>query len=124
MTEDTSVKLAVTVNRNPGRCKAARYTATYGDWPYDIEAEGPTATEAKANLTAKLATALRTITEAKPTFARDDDGSAMWVAVPAWDGGATHWRVTDRDAWGGTSTSQPAADAFTSCVGMTVIPNR
>ena len=123
MSEDTSVKLGVTVSRNPGRCKAARYTATYGEWPRDIEAEGATAAEAKANLTAKLVTALQTIREARPTFAFADDG-AMWAAIPAFDGGATHWRITDVDAWGGTSTSQPAGEAFTTCVGMTVVPSR
>ena len=113
----------VTVTRNPGRCKAARYTAAYGEWPRDIEAEGATAAEAKANLTAKLVTALQTIREAKPTFARADD-EAMWAAVPAFDGGATHWRITDESAWGGTSSSAPASEAFATCVGMTVIPSR
>ena len=123
MSEDTSVKLAVTVHRNHGQwSRDERYIATYGQYPYDIEARGATVTEAKANLTARLVTALQTIREAKPTFARADDG-AMWAAVPAYDGGATHWRITD-DAWGGTSTNQPTSEAFTSCVGMTVIPNR
>ena len=122
--EETSVKLAVTVYRNRGEwSKDERYIATYGQYPRDIEARGATVTEAKANLTAKLATALQTIREAKPTFARADDG-AMWAAVPDYDGGATHWRITDADAWGGTSTNQPASEAFATCVGMTVIPNR
>ena len=121
MSEDTSVKLGVTVIKNPGR--KAGYQATYGAYPADIWADGATAAEAKANLTVKLVTALQTIREAKPTFARADDG-AMWAAVPAFDGGATHWRITDTSAWGGTSSSQPAPEAFATCVGMTVIPSR
>jgi hypothetical protein len=48
----------------------------------------------------------------------------MWVAVPAADGGCREWRVTDVDAWGGTSSSNPADDAFAACVGLTVIPRR
>ena len=118
--EDTSVKLAVTVIKNPGR--KSGYQATYGEYPYDIWADGSTAAEAKARLTAKLATALQTITAAKPTFARADDG-ALWAAVPAFDGGCCEWRITE-DARGSTSSSRPASEAFATCVGMTVIPNR
>ena len=121
MSEDTSVKLGVTVTKNPGR--KAGYQATYGEYPADIWADGATAAEAKANLAAKLVTALQTIREAKPRFARADDG-AMWAAVPAFDGGATHWRITDESAWGGTSSSAPAGEAFATCVGMTVVPSR
>ena len=98
------------------------YTATYGAWPYDIDAYGATETAAKANLAAKLATAVTTMIKARPTFARDDDG-AMWAAVPAYDGGSRWYRVTS-DVYGASSTSQPTAEAFSNCVGMTVIPNR
>jgi len=121
MSTDMSIKLAVTVTKNSGR--GSGYSATYGDYPNDIWAEGATAAEARANLAAKITTALTTIIDAKPSFARADDG-AMWVAVPQHDGGSRHYRVTDVDAWGGTSSSGPAAEAFGTCVGMTVIPNR
>jgi hypothetical protein len=121
MTETANVKLAVTVTKNAGR--KSGYTATYGEYPRDIWAEGATAAEARANLTAALVAAIDTITTAKPSFARADDG-AMWVAVPQYDGGSRHYRVTDVDAWGGTSSSGAASEAFATCVGMTVIPNR
>ena len=121
MSEETSVKLPVTVTKNPGR--KSGYTATYGQYPHDIWADGATAAEARANLTARLVTALTTAIEAKPSFAREDDGGGWWAAVPTWDGGSRHYRITDT-AWGGTSSSHPAADAFGGCVGMTVIPNR
>lgn len=121
MSTDANIKLAVTVTKNSGR--GSGYTATYGDYPRDIWAEGATAAEARANLAAALVTALTTITTARPSFARADDG-ALWVAVPQYDAGSRHYRVTDVDAWGGTSSSGAAADAFATCVGMTVIPNR
>lgn len=120
MSEQATVKLDVTVTKNPGR--GSGYSATYGSYPRDIWAEGATAAEAKANLTAKMVTALTAIIEAKPSFARADDG-AMWAAVPQYDGGSRHYRITS-DAWGGTSSSGPASEAFTTCVGMTVIPVR
>ena len=121
MGEDTSVRLGVTVIKNPGR--KAGYQATYGEYPADIWADGATAAEAKANLTAKLATALQTITEAQPTFARDDSGG-MWAAVPAWDGGSNWYRITDEGVRRNSSSSHPTAEAFTTCVGMTVVPSR
>lgn len=121
MDPNANVRLEVTVTKNAGR--GSGYSATYGEYPRDIWAEGATAAEARANLTAKLITALTTIVAAKPSFARADDG-AMWVAVPQHDGGSRHYRVTDVDAWGGTSSSGAAAEAFATCVGMTVIPNR
>ena len=120
MSTEANVKLTVDVTKNRGR---KGYTATYGEYPRDIWSEGATAAEAKANLAAALVTALDTIMTAKPSFARADDG-AMWAAVPAYDGGSRHYRITDVDAWGGTSSSGAAAEAFGSCVGMTVIPNR
>ncbi len=121
MTEDASVKLPVTVTKNPGR--KAGYTAAYGRYPYDIEARGATAAEARANLTAALATAVKTAIEARPAFARDDDG-ALWVAVPAADGGSRWWRVTADSARHNTSSSSPTAEAFGTCTGMTIIPVR
>ena len=119
--QEASVRLPVTVTKNHGR--KSGYMATYGDYPRDIWAEGTTAAEARANLTAKLVTAITTITTGEATFARDDDG-AMWAAVPMYDGGSRHYRVTDDHAWGGVSSSQPAAEAFASCYHMTVIPSR
>ena len=121
MSEEATVKVAVRVTRNPGRSKEARYTAAYGDWPRDISADGATAAEAKANLAAAVNTALRTILDGKPTFARDDQGG-MWAAVPAYDGGSNWWRVTDEEARRNTSSSRPTSEAFASCTGMTVIP--
>ena len=121
MSTDTNVRLAVTVTKNSGR--KSGYTATYGDYPRDIWAEGTTAAEARANLTAKIVTAIDTIKTAEATFARADDG-ALWAAMPMYDGGSRHYRVTDDSAWGGVSSSGPASDAFDRCVGMTVIPNR
>jgi hypothetical protein len=120
--KDTTVKLPVTVAKNPGR--GSGWTATYGDYPHDLWAEGPTEAAAKDALTAKITTALAAIMAAKPSFARDADNAAMWVAVPAADGGCREWRVTDVDAWGGTSSSNPADDAFAACVGLAVIPRR
>jgi hypothetical protein len=122
-TTDAQIKLGITVTRNAGRKTAHKYTATYGAYPHDIWADGATALEARANLTAKIAVALATITEAKPRFARDEDG-ALWVAVPAHDGGSRWWRVTNDSACQNTSTCQPAAEAFSQCVGMSIIPNR
>jgi len=124
MSEEASVKLAVTVTKNPGR--AMGYTATYGRYPYDIDAYGATETAAKANLAAKLATAITTMIEAKPRFARGDSDD-MWAAVPAADGGSTWYRITSDGARLNSYTSHPAAEAFEAfdtCVGMTVIPSR
>jgi hypothetical protein len=120
MTDDTSsVKLPVTVTRNPGR--GAGYTATYGTYPRDIEARGATAAEAKASLTAVLARTLMAVTGDEPSFARDVDG-ALWVAVPWVDGGSRWWRVTGDRAKRNSSSSSPAGGAFDSCVGMTILP--
>ena len=121
MTEGTSVKLPVTVTKKPGR--KAGYTASYGEYPHDIEADGATAAEAKANLADELALALATIVEDKPAFARGSDG-ALWAAVPAADGGSRWWRVTDVAARCNTMSCTPTADAFTGCAGMTIIPLR
>jgi hypothetical protein len=121
VTEDASVKLPVTVTKNPGR--KVGYTAAHGRYPHDIEAHGATAAEARANLTAALATAIKTMTEARPAFARDVDG-ALWVAVPAPDGGSRWWRVTADTARHNTSSSSPTAEAFDGCVGMPIIPVR
>jgi hypothetical protein len=121
-TTDAQVKLGITVTRNAGSKTAHKYTATWGTYPYDIWADGATATEARANLTVKIGAALETFTTAKPRFARDDDG-ALWVAVPAHDGGSRWWRVTNDSARQNASTSQPAGEAFSQCVGMTIIPN-
>jgi hypothetical protein len=121
-TYDAQIKLGVTVTKNPGR--RSGYTATWGDYPGDISAEGATQLEARANLTAKIEIALVTITEARPRFARDDDNGGLWVAVPAADGGSRWWRVTDDGARETTSTSQPAAAAFDDCLGMTIVPSR
>jgi phage terminase large subunit-like protein len=121
MITDTTIKLPVTVMKNPGR--KSGYTATYGQYPGDIRAEGVTAAEARSNLTAMLVTAVATITEAKPRFARDDSG-AVWAAVPAFDGGSRWWRVTGECARENTWTDTPASESFTSCVGMTVMPAR
>jgi hypothetical protein len=121
MTEDASVKLPVTVTKNPGR--NAGYTAAYGQYPHDIEARGATAAEARANLAGALATAVKTVIEARPAFARDADG-ALWVAVPAADGGSRWWRVTADAARYNASSSSPAAEAFGGCVGMTIVPAR
>jgi hypothetical protein len=123
VTEDTSVKLAVTVTRNAGRNKSARYTATYGEWPHSIAAEGATAAEAKASLTAAVMTAVGAILRPEPQFARADDG-AVHVAIPDHDGGSRWYRVTDDRATLTTYASCPTTEAFAACVGMTVIPNR
>ncbi len=120
-TEDASVKLQVTVTRNPGSHKSRRYTASYGEWPRAIEAEGATAAEAKDRLTGILATALGAIMTGQPSFARDDDGSLM-VAVPSFNGGSHHWRVNG-EARLNTFDSRPPGEAFASCHHMTVIPN-
>ena len=122
MTEETNVKLPVTVTRNPGSSKSRRYTATYGPWQSPIEAEGSTAAEAKANLTAALVTALQAIRENRPKFARDDNGDLM-VAVASYSGGSDHWRVNG-SARLNTFHSGPPAEAFDNCWHMTVIPER
>jgi hypothetical protein len=121
MSTEATVQLPVTVTKNPGR--KAGYTAAYGRYPYDIEVRGATAAEARANLTAALATAVKTVIEARPAFARDADG-ALWVAVPAADGGSRWWRVTADSARHNTSSGSPAAEAFGGCTGMTIIPVR
>jgi hypothetical protein len=121
-TSDASVKFPVTVTKNIGAHKSRRFTASYGEWPRSIEAEGPTAAEAKDRLTGLLVTALDAIMNHKPSFARDDNGDLM-VAVPAFSGGSDHWRVNG-EANRGTFSSRPAAEAFTDCYHMTVIPNR
>jgi hypothetical protein len=120
-TTDAQIKLPVTVTKNPGR--RSGYTAAYGHRYY---ASGATQAEARDNLTAALAVALDTIATAQPRFAREDDavaGGALWAAIPAADGGSRWWRIA-ADAWGGTSDSRPAAEAFDGCVGMTIVPNR
>src|SRR5512146_146354 len=122
-TTDATVRLPITVTKNTGAHKSRRFTATYGDYPRSIEAEGATAAEAKDRLTAMLATAITAIRDGKPRFARDDDG-AIWAAVPNAYGGSVHWRVTDKDAWGGSWDSRPASEAFGDCYHMTVIPER
>ena len=122
MTETTTVKLDVTVTRNPGSHKSRRYTASYGTWPRSIEAEGSTGAEAKDRLTGLLVTALDAIMNHEPKFARDDNGDFM-VAVPSFSGGSNHWRVNGT-ARLNTFHSQPAAEAFDSTWHMTVIPNR
>jgi predicted RNase H-like HicB family nuclease len=118
MTE-TTVRLPVTVEKRPGR--EAGYVATYGTYPREIEAGGATAAEARDNLTAALAVAIDTLRQARPQFARADDG-ALHVAVPDYDGGSRWYRVTDDKARLTTSSCHPTAEAFTTCVGMTVIP--
>jgi hypothetical protein len=120
MTEDTSLRLPVTVTKNPGR--KSGYHAEFGSYPHDISRDGATAAEAKASLLAAIVTAVNSH-EQKPSFARDDDG-AVWAAIPAADGGSRWFRVTNDTARQTGSASSPAADAFSSCVGMTVIPNR
>ena len=123
MTGETSVKLPVTVTRNKGRDKSARYTATYGPWQSPIEAEGATLAEAKASLVALLVTAIDGIRRPEPQFARDDLG-ATYVAIADIDGGSRWYRVTQDRATLTTYSSQPTSEAFTSCVGMTVVPSR
>ena len=117
-----SVRLDVTVTRNPGSHKSRRYTASYGEWPRAIEAEGATPAEAKDRLTGILVTALDAIMNGRPAFARDDDGSLM-VAVPSFSGGSNHWRVNG-EARLNTFDSRPPSEAFTSCYHMTPIPAR
>jgi len=126
MTE-TTARIPITVKHCPAvrgfrHSMPARWVATYGSYPHDIEATGKTEAEAKANLTAALLTALEVITTHEPVFGRDDDG-ALLAAVPAADGGSRHWRITDT-AWCGTVTSSPAAEAFADCYHQTVIPRR
>lgn len=121
MTEDTIVRLPVTVTKNPGR--KSGYTATYGPWQSPIEAQGTTAAEAKASLTAALVTAIDAISRPEARFASADDG-ALHVAVPAIDGGSTWYRVTDGRVTLTTYSSHPTSEAFDTCVGMTVIPSR
>jgi hypothetical protein len=118
MPEDTFVRIPVTVTKRPGR--KSGYVAEYGTYPRSIECAAPTAAEAKAALAAALETAVRSH-EQRPTFARDEDG-ALWVAVAASDGGSTWYRVTDDKARPNTMSSNPTTEAFTSCVGMTIIP--
>lgn len=115
-----TVRLPVTVEKRYGR--GAGYVARFGAYPHDIEATGATVAAARENLTAALVTAVNTILTAEPRFGRDDDG-AFLAAVPAADGGSRIWRVTDT-AWGGTSSSRPACEAFADCYHQTVIPNR
>ena len=122
MTEETSVKLQVTVTRNAGSHKSRRYTASYGEWPRAIEAEGATAAEAKERLTGILAGALGAIMNDRPAFARDDNGDLM-VSVPSFNGGSCHWRVNGK-ATLSTFDSRPASEAFADCHHMTVIPER
>jgi len=122
MTEEATVRLGVTVQRNEGSHRSRRYTAYFGSYPRSIEAEGSTAAEAKERLTAMLVTAITAIRDGKPRFARDDDGSVM-VAVPNAYGGSVHWRVNET-AWGGTWDSRPPAEAFGDCYHMTLIPER
>ena len=123
MSEDTTIRMPVTVTRNNGSDKSRRYTATYGPWQHPIEAEGSTPTEAKANLTALLAAALHAVRADEPRFARDDNG-AVHVAVPDYDGGSRWYRVTDEKATLTTFSRHATSEAFTTCVGMTVIPGR
>lgn len=118
MSEDTYVRIPVTVTKRPGR--KSGYTAEYGTYPRSIECTAPTAAEAKAALAAAIATAVRSY-EQTPSFARDEDG-ALWAAVPASDGGSTWYRVTGEKVRLNTMRSAPTAEAFTSCVGFTVIP--
>ena len=121
MSEDTNVKLPVTVTKNPGRMSG--YTATYGEWPHSISVEGATALAAKTRLTGAVAAAVDAILRPEPKFARADDG-ALHVAIPDHDGGSRWYRVTDGRATLTTFSSHPTSEAFDSCVGMTVIPNR
>jgi predicted RNase H-like HicB family nuclease len=123
MSDEASVRIPVTVTRNPGSHKSRRYTASYGEWPRAIEAEGASAAEAKERLTGILATALDAIMNGTPRFARDDDGAFM-VAVPSFSGGSVHWRVRDDVATLNTFDSRPASEAFSGCYHMTVIPSR
>jgi hypothetical protein len=116
--EDTTVRIPVTVTKLPGR--KAGWLAEYGRYPYGIETREATAGEAKAALAAAIMTAA-SVHQQRPRFARDDDG-AVWAAIPAADGGSTWYRITNDTARLNTMASAPAADAFTSCVGMTVIP--
>ena len=120
MSEQASVKMDVTITKNPGR--GSGYTASYGQYPRSIEAHGATQGEAKANLTAALNVALRTMIEVKPAFARDDEG-AVWAALPAADGGSTEWRITNGTARQIGSACSAPAQAFGGCIGMTAIPN-
>ena len=118
MPEDTFVRVPVTVTKRPGR--KSGYLAEYGMYPHGLERSGATAAEAKTALAEAIATAVDSH-EQKPTFARDDDG-ALWVAVPAANGGSNWYRVTGDRARYNASSSSPTASAFASCVGMTVIP--
>jgi hypothetical protein len=119
-TDQQTVRMPVTVEKRHGR--GSGYVARFGTYPHDIEVTGATVAAAKENLTAALVTAVDTILTAQPRFGRDDDG-AFLAAVPTADGGSRHWRVTDT-AWGGTSSSRPASEAFDNCYHQTVIPNR
>ena len=112
------VRVPVTVTKRPGR--KSGYLAEYGMYPHGLERSGATAAEAKTALAEAIATAVDSH-EQKPTFARDDDG-ALWVAVPAANGGSNWYRVTGDRARYNASSSSPTASAFASCVGMTVIP--
>ncbi len=118
--ENNSIKFPITVTKNLGR--KSGYTASYGPWQSTYEAHGETAAEAKENLTGALVLALHTIRTAEPQFAAGDD-DALHVAVPAFDGGSTWYRVTDR-ATLTTYSINPADHAFNECVGMTIIPAR
>ena len=117
-----TIHLPVHVAKNPGR--GTGWTASYGEYPHHLWAEGATAAAARANLTAKVAVALTTITGDEPAFARDDDNGGLWVAVPAADGGSRWWRVTGDGARQTGSTDTPAAQAFAGCTGMTIVPSR
>ena len=119
MSDDTFVRILVAVTKNPGR--KSGYTARYGDWPRSIEASGPTAAEARSNLTAALIMAVSTAIQPEPRFAQADDG-ALHVAIPDHDGGSRWYRVTEGRARLTTYSSHPTSEAFSSCVGMTVMP--
>jgi len=84
MTTQT-LPLRVTVDKT-GRGRNARYTARFGD----LEADGPTAATARADLAEQI---LMAATEpAPPAFARDDDGTLI-VALTSIYGAVNTWRV-------------------------------
>lgn len=123
--KDTTARLPIQVRHRPAtrgymNRQPACWVATYGSYPHDIEATGSTEAEAKANLTAALATALDVILTHEPKFGYDDDGTLL-AAIPAADGGSRHWRIKDT-ARACTITSSPASEAFDNCYHQTAIP--
>jgi len=118
---DAAARLPFTVEE--GWRRGSGWTATYGSYPYSIETYGKTAAEAKAAMAEALATALDTMLTHKPRFGRDDDGTLL-AAIPAPDGGSTHWRINDTGAYPNTVTSTPSEKAFDECYHQTPIPYR